>query len=272
MPNDTILSYARFRYARWAGLLCALAVLWYLVDEPAYGPGGGTVLGYTLGSVGALLIVGLLLFGLRKRQYTGGVGPVRGWLSAHVYLGLALLVLATLHTGFQFGLNVHTLAYGLMVLVITSGLWGVGVYLRNPGLMSDLLDGRTLEQHVAGLAEIDGQARVLAEGIAPRFVALVEASAKTPIARPGWGRLYRHMPDCATTAAVASLRDDLRASERDVRALFALQFRRLQELKRLRAYLRLRAWTEAWLVVHVPLSLALLGALLAHILAVFTYW
>ena len=43
-------------------------------------------------------------------------------------------------------------------------------------------------------------------------------------------------------------------------------------LERLRAYLRLRAWTEAWLVVHVPLSLALLGALLAHILAVFTYW
>ena len=71
---------------------------------------------------------------------------------------------------------------------------------------------------------------------------------------------------------MAALRADERASEREVRDLFALQFRRLQVLERLRAYLRLRAWTEAWLVVHVPLSLALLGALLAHILAVFTYW
>jgi hypothetical protein len=159
-----------------------------------------------------------------------------------------------------------------MVAVIASGMWGVAVYLRNPGLMSDLLDGRTLEQHAAALAEIDGQARVLAQGIAPRFVELVEGSAKTPIAKPGWGRLLRRMPGCATTAAVESLRTDLRASERDVRALYALQFRRLQQLKRIRAYLRLRAWTEAWLVVHVPLSLALLGALLAHVLAVFTYW
>jgi hypothetical protein len=151
-------------------------------------------------------------------------------------------------------------------------VWGVGVYLRNPGLMSDLLDGKTLEQHAAALGEIDGQARALAATISPRFLELVEASAKAPIGLPGWRRLFRRVPGCATTAAVESLRTDLRASEREVRDLFALQFRRLQQLKRIRAYLRLRAWTEVWLVVHVPLSLALLGALLAHILAVFTYW
>ncbi|WP_334131056.1 hypothetical protein [Silanimonas lenta] len=272
MADDNILSHARLRYFKWALLLVAVSVLWYALDEPRFGPGGGTVLGYTLGSLGALLIVWLLWFGVRKRQYRGGIGTVRGWLSAHVYLGLSLLVVATLHTGFQFGWNVHTLAYGLMVAVIASGLWGVAVYLRNPGLMSDLLDGRTLEQHAASLAEIDGQSRQLAARIAPRFVELVEASAATPIARPGWGRLRRRLPGCATAAAVAALRADERASEREVRDLFALQFRRLQVLERLRAYLRLRAWTEAWLVVHVPLSLALLGALLAHILAVFTYW
>ena len=272
MANDNILSHERLRYFKWSALLMAASIGWYAVDTPRFGPGGGTVLGYTLGTVGALLIVWLLLFGIRKRQYLGGVGTVRGWLSAHVYLGLLLLVVATLHTGFQFGWNVHTLAYGLMVAVIASGVWGVGVYLRNPGLMSDLLDGKTLEQHAAALGEIDGQARALAATISPRFLELVEASAKAPIGLPGWRRLFRRVPGCATTAAVESLRTDLRASEREVRDLFALQFRRLQQLKRIRAYLRLRAWTEVWLVVHVPLSLALLGALLAHILAVFTYW
>lgn len=272
MANDNILSHERLRYFKWSALLMGASIAWYAVDTPRFGPGGGTVLGYTLGTIGALLIVWLLLFGIRKRQYTGGAGTVRGWLSAHVYLGLSLLVVATLHTGFQFGWNVHTLAYGLMVAVIASGVWGVGVYLRNPGLMSDLLDGRTLEQHAAALGEIDGQARALAATISPRFVELVEASAKAPIGLPGWRRLVRRVPGCTTTAAVESLRTDLRASEREVRDLFALQFRRLQQLKRIRAYLRLRAWTEVWLVVHVPLSLALLGALLAHILAVFTYW
>ena len=42
--------------------------------------------------------------------------------------GLSLIVIVTLHTGFQFGWNVHTLAYGLMLLVIVSGIFGIVVY------------------------------------------------------------------------------------------------------------------------------------------------
>lgn len=87
MANDNILSHERLRYFKWSALLMAASIGWYAVDTPRFGPGGGTVLGYTLGTVGALLIVWLLLFGIRKRQYLGGAGTVRGWLSAHVYRG-----------------------------------------------------------------------------------------------------------------------------------------------------------------------------------------
>lgn len=272
MTSAGILGYARARYVKWAALLATASVFWYAVDEPRYGPSGGTVLGYTLGTIAALLIVWLLFYGLRKRSYVRAPGTLQGWLSAHVYLGLALLVVATLHTGFQFGWNVHTLAYVLMVLVIVSGLWGVALYLRNPGLMSDLLQGRTLEQHAAVLDQIDGQSRQIAGPLGPRYVDLVEASARTPIARPGWRRLFGRIKACGTTRAVEALRNDPFGSKLKVRELYALQYRRLQLLNRVREYLRLRAWTEAWLVVHVPLSFALLAALLAHILAVFTYW
>ena len=41
----------------------------------------------------------------------------------------ALIVIATLHTGFQFGWNVHTLAYVLMMLVILSGMFGIAAYV-----------------------------------------------------------------------------------------------------------------------------------------------
>ena len=40
-----------------------------LAPEP---PNGGTWLGYTLGTIGALLIVWLMLFGIRKRRYGPG--------------------------------------------------------------------------------------------------------------------------------------------------------------------------------------------------------
>ena len=43
-------------------------------------------------------------------------------------------------------------------------------------------------------------------------------------------------------------------------------------LKRLRRDAQIRGWLEIWLYVHVPLSLGLLGALIAHVVSVFVYW
>jgi len=78
----------------------------------------------------------LTALGVRKRSYSSSLGTLRGWTSAHIYLGLALIVVATLHTGFQFGWNLHTLCYVLMMIVIGSGIFGMVVYLRYPQLMS----------------------------------------------------------------------------------------------------------------------------------------
>ena len=73
----------------------------YAWHQPAVKPYGGTWLGYTLGSIGALLVLWLMWFGVRKRRYSSNAGTVQGWLSAHVYLGTSLLVIATLHTGWK---------------------------------------------------------------------------------------------------------------------------------------------------------------------------
>ena len=97
-------------------------------------------------------------FGLRKRQYKRNMGRLRHWLSAHIWLGVSLVLIASLHAGFQFGWNVHTLAYALVILVVLSGIVGVMLYRINPGLMSDMLGGQTLIELAQGLREIDLQA------------------------------------------------------------------------------------------------------------------
>ena len=76
-----------------------------------------------IGTIGALLILWLTCLGLRKRAITPGGWSLKAWTSAHVYLGLSLIVIGTLHTGFQLGWNVHTLAWSLMMIVIIIALF-----------------------------------------------------------------------------------------------------------------------------------------------------
>jgi len=93
---------------------------------------GGSALGYTLGSIAALLILWLTWLGIRKRQYKAAKTTLQGWLSAHVYLGLSTIVFATLHSGFEMGLNLHTLVYLLLIIVVVSGIYGVVLFARLP--------------------------------------------------------------------------------------------------------------------------------------------
>ena len=54
--------------------------------------------------------------------------------------------------------------------------------------------------------------------------------------------------------------------------VLSLLAKRRAQLEQIRQQLRLRAMLEVWLFVHVPLTIALLGALTAHIVSVFYYW
>lgn len=272
MLQDNFMSYQRFRYARWALFLLVASIALYVIDTPPLKPGGGTWLGYGLGTLSALLIVFLLLLGVRKRAYASRLGSMRGWLSAHVYLGLALALVATLHCAFEFGWNVHTLAYVLTMAVIVSGIWGVVLYLYYPARMGDLLDGRTLDQLAQDLRELDERCRLLAQGRAPALLALVESSAGAAIFARRRQRLSGHNRQCATAQALARLRESSDQTDPNVNEIYTLQLRRQQQLKRIRSYMRLRTLTEIWLLFHVPMSLALLMALLAHIVSVFFYW
>lgn len=271
MSQESVLSLGGFRYLKWSLILAVGSIAAYIIDEPRTVPNGGTWLGYTLGIIGALLIVWLILFGARKRAYRSNLGTVRGWLSAHIWLGLSLLVVATLHTGFQFGVNVHTLAYTLMVVVILSGIWGVSVYLRNPSLMSGLVAGKSLQQHGELLKEFDAESRNLAKPLGQEVQRLVEESASGHIVNGLFGR-FGGPGRCPTDIAVAALHEMGLQGDKAVRNLYAVQVKRQAQLQRMRGFLRLKAWTDVWLMFHVPISIGLLAVLVAHIVSVLFYY
>ena len=275
--HESFLVYARFRYLKIAGAAASVSLLLYLVDSPYGSRYGGSWAGYTLGTAGALLILWLMWFGYRKRSYLKDQGNLVTWLSAHVYLGLSLLVIATLHTGFHLGWNIHTLAYVLMCLVIASGAFGVFSYVRYPRLMTANRHGATMPQMLSRIATLNDQLRTVAISVDDRTAALVEcAVATTSIGGSFWRQLSGHYPNCATVAALTGIAaiptnatPELAVAMRQLRVLLD---EKGQLLTRARQDIRYKAMMDIWLYFHVPLSFALLAALLAHVVAVFYLW
>lgn len=291
--QESIVRYNRYRYL-WVALgLCAAAVLAYALQDPQEPPNGGTALGYTLGTLGALLIVWLAWFGVRKRQYSSTVGTVQGWLSAHVYLGLALILVVLLHSGFQFGMNVHTLALVLMILVVLSGIFGVYMYIKYPLRLSENRQGAGRSDLVDQIDDIDRRAKRVAGGLPRGYGELVHSGInRTVVGGSAWAMIagrdnsqvvlptgddYTVVANPGQEAALDWLAEQQsRSMDAETAAKMAelsgLLRNKRKLLERLREDIRLQAMLEVWLYIHVPLSVGLLAALVVHIITVFLYW
>jgi len=269
--HESFLSHKKFRWLWMAIMLCIASGIGYgLIDvEPRHN--GGSWYGYTLGTIGALLIVWLALLGVRKRRMTAGRWSLKAWTSAHVYLGLALIVIGTLHTGFQLGWNVHTLAYALMMIVIISGIYGISVYATLPSALSNNRKEMTRGEMVDALAALDRQLESAAQPLAREDSDRVIAALNTDVFKAGFlSRLTGSYPRCATRRALDTFSDAYGDEAREkVRSLLG---RRKAQLDQIRRQMRLKALLEIWLFIHIPTTIALIAALTAHIISVFYYW
>jgi hypothetical protein len=266
------VSFLKHRGFRWLWIALGLSlatIAGYLLIDQQPRPNGGTWYGYTLGTIGFGLIIWLSLLGVRKRRITTGAWSLKAWTSAHVYLGLSLVVIGTLHTGFQIGWNVHTLAYVLMLLVIATGIYGVIVYATLPQSLSANRKAMTRGQMLDALTAIDRQLESAAQPLARAEADLVIAALGQDVFGGGaLARLTGSYPGCATARALAGIGH---GSEAETRVLALLE-KRSEQLAQIRGALRIRAALEVWLFVHIPLTIALIAALTAHVISVFYYW
>lgn len=266
----SFLKHKGFRYLWLALILSLLSVVGYAFIEQEPRPNGGSWYGYTLGTIGLFLIIWLSMLGVRKRNITEGQWSLKAWTSAHVYLGLALIVVGTLHTGFQIGWNVHTLAYALMLIVIISGIYGVYAYATLPEHLSSNRKEMTRAQMLEALTALDRQLESAAQPLDREQSNLViEALGQDVFYGGAFARLTGAYPGCKTKRARSRISEGRDEAEIRVRTLLT---KRAEQLGQIRRHLRLRALLEVWLFIHVPATIALLAALLAHVVSVFFYW
>jgi hypothetical protein len=275
--HDGFLRHRNFRWLKLALLLSFAAIAGYAFADVKPRPNGGSWYGYTLGTIGVLLILWLTMLGVRKRWMTRGRWSLKAWTSAHVYLGLSLIVIGTLHTGFQLGWNVHTLAWSLMMLVVVSGIWGIAVYAALPAALSNNREEMTQTQMLEALRAADRQLHEAAQPLDAREAAWVRKSLEqNPFSGGILRRLSGKYRGCATASALAKIRRHTGArpdlGDDPLEKVDSLLTRKLAMLARVRRHLQLKAMLEVWLYVHVPATFALIAALTAHIFSVFFYW
>jgi hypothetical protein len=285
--HTSFLSHEKGRYFWLAVLLTVGSMIIYAVDDPTEAPNGGTWLGYALGTIGALLIVWLAYLGRRKRNFAHGWGTVKGWVSAHVYLGSALLVVVTLHTGFQFDWNVHTFAFVLMCLVIFSGFFGVFAYRTYPSARNELKKSQTLDDIFLHVEDLDSQlVRLITDASSDLKTVVNSAIERTVIGGGFRDQLFGHdhstvvvrgevVPNKGQQQALEFLVEYLSQAEGKKNKSVGEILRTFNSRKRLldiiREDIRMHATVQVWLLFHVPVTFALIAALIAHIFSVFVY-
>ena len=258
----------------------------------------GTGPGLVLGASAAGLVVLSVLLGLRRRFRWLRVGTLAGWLRAHLWIGLTSLVLGLLHGGFALGGPLTSVLVIVLAVAVGSGVLGAALQHVLPGEINASLAAETAEDPARTLARARRDAYVIvwaACGAPPDDGAEREAVGALlgePVRAPRPGalraagsapgqeallRFYRGVAlpflraPGAARSPLAAAADAALVFDAEAAAIGGALRGPLDDLataceaaRRAHRELRTQRWMHGWLLVHVPLSMALLVLIAAH--------
>jgi hypothetical protein len=242
---------------------------------------GGTALGVTFGVVGFAFMIFAGLLGARKKVPVWRVGRAQTWMRGHLWLGLLSLPIIVLHSGFRFGHGLTAVLMTLLIFVVASGLFGAALQHYMPRIMTREVTMETIYEEIRHVRaqllqeaeELIAQATAMPEKSAAAgaqdsattvTAALVDETAplrnffdnelKPFLSKPEAGRsalgdaaqarsAFLHLRTLVPPA-LHTVIDDLENV--------------CEEERQLTLQSRFHLWLHAWLLLHIPLSLALL--------------
>lgn len=246
------------------------------------GPSGGSALGliYGISGYGMMLFAGLL--GARKKVPVWRIGRAQTWMRGHLWLGALSFPLILFHAGFAWRGQLTAVLMLLFVIVWLSGLAGAAIQHYLPQMMTSRVPLETIyeeiphvrrqlreeaDQLVASICgPLSGQAaepeEPSGESAAVAVTTLVEIEPEDRDRFRGVYldaiRPYLENPDTVRgefTAVFASLR---RMLPSPVHAVLEDLDSICEEERQLSRQRKLYHFLHGWLLVHVPLSIALL--------------
>lgn len=251
------------------------------------GARGGTVIGIIYGSIGFGFMIFAGLLSLRKRFPVWRMGRTSIWMRGHLWLGLISYPIIFFHSGFSFGKG--TLTWWMMfifTIVILSGIFGAilqhyipkmmtrqvqleTIYAEIPRIRGQLLDEADVKvAEVTGVTMSDSVIEAASGDSGGAVVTLVqmEEDVRNELTRfyddqlrpylEQEGGKGRSIADRTTSNAMFA---NLRTLLPDVIHPIVADLESICEEKReLDHQIRLHRLLHGWLLIHLPLSLALL--------------
>lgn len=287
-----------------AGIL-AVAVAAYIPYALASSRvGGGTPMGLVYGIVGFGCMVFVTLLSLRKKFPIWRIGRAQTWLRGHLWLGLLSFPLIFFHAGFDFGGPLTRVLMWLFLVVVASGLLGAAlqhylprtltgavpmetIYEQIPRVRTQLLEeGDGVVAAACGALQIEAMAparageaeRGVAEPAALATIVRVEADDTAPLREFYLTEMRAFLLDPARRSPLA---EPAYARQRFDRLRTALPpalhpavadlENICEEERQLARQVTLHHVLHGWLLVHIPLSFALLALAVVHIVAALGY-
>lgn len=262
-------------------MAATIAYILYAVESPS-GPRGGSTLGLTFGITGYALMLYAGLLGARKKVPTWRIGRAQTWMRGHIWLGSLSLLLILFHGGFAFRGPLTAVLMILFFIVIASGWVGALIQHFVPSVMTERVPMETIYEEIPHVrAQLCGEADKLAASICGPIGAEVAAEESAggvatlvEIEQEDRARfrdvyLRKVRPYLADPEAPhAELADPNRTAEvfDSLRRLLAAPVHGVlddlenicEEEHQLSRQIRIYRWLHGWLLVHVPLSIALL--------------
>jgi hypothetical protein len=115
--------------------------------------GGGTTMGLIYGSVGFAFMVFATLLSLRKKFPIWRIGRASIWMRGHLWLGMMSFPVILLHGGFHFGGPLTRLLMWMFVIVFVSGLLGSLLQHYLPTLQTKKLPMETIYEQIDNVQE-----------------------------------------------------------------------------------------------------------------------
>lgn len=141
-------THRRWFIGSLAGLAIASAVyIPYAMRSPA-GPRGGSAIGLIYGSIGFAFMLFAGLLGLRKQFPIWRIGRAQTWMRGHLWLGLLTFPLILMHGGFHFGGTLTRALMWLFIFVYASGIFGAAVQHFMPRLHTARLPMETIYEQI----------------------------------------------------------------------------------------------------------------------------